>query len=88
MLTWQPVATEHTNGIIRRYSIRLTELETSTILEFLINDTMITVSDLHPFYTYSCSVAAETIGLGPFTAEQSIELPEDGKLQYFIELCI
>ena len=91
VITWEPVAMEHTNGIITRYSVRLTELETGTILQFLVNDTMITVSDLHPFYTYSCSVAAETIGLGPFTAEQSVELPEDGKLYYlplFIQLCV
>ena len=50
------------------------------MLQFFINDTIFTVSDLHPFYTYRCTVAAETIGLGPFTAEQSIEMPEDGKL--------
>ena len=42
-------------------------------------NTHITLADLHPFYTYSCSVAAETIYIGPFTAELTTQMPEDGK---------
>ena len=43
------------------------------------DNTHITLADLHPFYTYSCSVAAETIDIGPFTAELTTQMPEDGK---------
>ena len=37
----------------------------------------------HPFYTYTFSVAAETIGAGPFGAEFTITAPEDGKMPTF-----
>ena len=43
------------------------------------DNTHITLADLHPFYTYSCSVAAETNDIGPFTAELTTQMPEDGK---------
>ena len=48
-------------------------------------NTTMTITGLHPFYTYSSSVAAETIGLGPFSAMFSVKMPEDGEdihLQY------
>ncbi len=42
-----------------------------------ITATLITVDSLHPFYTYTLSVAAFTTGTGPL-AEVSVTLPEDG----------
>ena len=32
----------------------------------------------HPYYTYTIAVAAETIGPGPYGAEFTIRMPEDG----------
>ena len=43
-------------------------------------NTEITLQNLHPFYQYSCSVAAETVALGPSTPVLTIEMPEDGNL--------
>ena len=41
--------------------------------------TSLTISSLHPFYTYQFSVAAYTVGSGPFS-EPSVQLmPQDGK---------
>ena len=40
--------------------------------------TSVTVPSLHPFYTYACTIAAVTIGEGPYSVELSITLPEDG----------
>ena len=68
------------NGIIRRYVINITELNSGNEYQLENASTEITIPDLHPFYRYSYSVAAETVALGPFTPGSIIEMPEDGKL--------
>ena len=41
---------------------------------------ILTVTELHPYHTYSCRVAAATsIGIGPFTPAILLETLEDGK---------
>ena len=37
-----------------------------------------TLTDLHPFYTYSCAVAAETVAVGPYTFPITVQLSEEG----------
>ena len=60
---------------------------------YVTDSTHTTLTDLHPFYTYSISVAAETVDIGPFTAEVTAQMPEDGKynakitLSLFISTC-
>ena len=40
----------------------------------------ILIADLHPFYEYSCSVAAETaVGLGPFGFPVTVTTQQDGE---------
>ena len=83
LLTWQPPVDEHKNGIITGYVINITEMETKIQLQLVTEQTSIIVDSLHPFYTYGCIVAAETfIGMGPFTVEVVVEMPEAGK--YYI----
>ena len=79
--SWQPPANGSTNGIIQRYIINITEVNTDTTfqLETTADILFVIVSNLHPYYQYSCVVAAETVGLGPFSSSVIIELPEDGK---------
>ena len=77
-IRWQPPAEEDRNGIIRRYVINVTELYTGTNFELESTNTETTLPNLHPFYQYSCSVAAETVALGPSTPGVTIEMPEDG----------
>ena len=87
-LTWQPPVEEERNGIIRRYIINITELNSGNEYQLENASTEITVQDLHPFYRYSYSVAAITVALGPFTPGFIIEMPEDGKLTQAIMLKI
>ena len=82
-ITWQPPVEEERNGIIRRYVINITELDSGNEYQLENVTTEITVQNLHPFYRYSYSVAAETVALGPFTPGSIIEMPEDGKLTKF-----
>ena len=81
-LSWQPPSNRSRNGIIQRYIINITELETSSSFQLETTDLFVIATDLHPYYQYSCSVAAETVGLGPFSVAVIIQLPEDGKLDH------
>ena len=68
-LTWAAPIPEEQNGIIQAYHITVTELETGGVLIFQTDETatLMIINSLHPFYTYNCTVAAYTIGLGPST---------------------
>ena len=87
-LTWQPPENRSRNGIIQGYHINITELNTYTTFIYVLEATELSlvVDNLHPYYSYSCVIAAETIELGPFSVAVIIELPEDGK--YFITLFV
>ena len=78
-LSWDPPPFDQINGYIRHYVVTVTELE--TILEFQEEptNTQVTLQSLHPYYTYTCRVAAVTTGPGPYTGNVTIQLPEDGK---------
>ena len=78
-LQWTPPPVEDHNGIIRKYLINATALQTgvSTITETT-GTTGIVVS-LIPSFTYVFSVSAYTVKAGPYTPLITISLPEDGK---------
>jgi receptor-type tyrosine-protein phosphatase Q len=78
VLAWEQPSLEHRNGRIRQYQIRLTEIETGDILQLVSTTAGVNISNLHPFYNYNCSVAAETIGLGPFSDNVPVQLDEYG----------
>ena len=80
VLSWQPPAPENQNGIIIHYRVNITEIETGRLLSYTaVNTTILAVHDFHPFYNYTCIVAAVTIGVGPYSAPAVIQMPEDGK---------
>ena len=81
VINWQPPPVEHRNGIIVEYTVLVTEILTGTTRELPTGGTaiQITVSSLHPFYSYSCSVAATTVGRGPFSPNFTVVLPETCK---------
>ena len=78
MLNWDPPLQEVRNGIIQRYTIWITELETGQSITLTSESTTVNVTSLHPYYTYNCSVAAETTAIGPFSSPIVIQLPESG----------
>ena len=80
VLSWEAPLPEDRNGIITQYTVNITEMETGILLQLATNNTTVTAFSLHPHYTYSCTVAAETsIGLGPYTTPSAVQMPEDGK---------
>ena len=79
VLHWQPPPFDSQNGIIRHYEIVLVELETGTTSNYTTTDTTITISSLHPYYTYEYKVAAVTVATGPFSETVSIQTLSAGK---------
>lgn len=78
-LVWQPPPFEGINGVIEQYVIQIDEVNTGRVLTATSNTTNITVENLHPFYSYNCRVAAETIQVGPYSSPIRVQLNEDGR---------
>ena len=76
--TWEEPLEGLRNGIIRQYQINVTEVNTGRQFQVVSSTTSISVSSLHPYYTYWWAVSAFTIGGGPFSQSQMITTPEDG----------
>ena len=79
-ISWQPPPFMHQNGIVRKYILAVTEIETSTNFTVVSYNTSINIYSLHPFYNYELTVAAFTIAVGPQSQTISVQTAQDGKL--------
>ena len=70
---------EDQNGIIRHYEVTLITLESGEIHIHTSTALFITVASLHPYTTYNCTVAAETVATGPTTAGMLVQTLQAGK---------
>ena len=79
-LTWNPPVEELQNGLIQQYVISIMTVETERVDSRTIDTSVhrLVVNNLHPFYTYNCSILAATVGNGP-SAMAVTRLPEDSK---------
>ena len=77
-LFWLPPPVDTHNGVIQRYRVSISVIETRTSLVLFSEDTELEFDVAHPYYTYTFAVAAETIGTGPYGEELTITTPEDG----------
>ena len=78
-LQWEPPPLADQNGVIRSYIINISVAETGSSFQQTSETTALYISNLHPFYTYTMTVAAVTIGPGPYGLALSIQTPENGK---------
>ena len=78
-LAWLPPESGGQNGIIQRYLISVTEVDTMRQFQLTSASPFATVLGLHPHYTYSFAVAAVTVGEGPYSEEISVQTLEDGE---------
>ena len=81
-ITWQPPAPDGQNGVIVSYTVQLIERPTNTTFTYQRggSHTEVFITNLHPYYEYSCSVAAETsVGLGPFSIPFILTTHQDGE---------
>ena len=79
LIEWNPPSENKANGIIKYYIMRLYENDTSLHYEYQANNDSFFVNGLHPYYTYSVSVAAMTIRIGPYSNNISFTTLEDSK---------
>ena len=78
-LIWEPPLASNQNGIIQHYLISVTEFETMRSFQLMSTTTTISATGLHPYYTYSFTIAAVTVGEGPHTQALTLQTLEDGK---------
>ena len=87
LLSWDPPIPEEQNGIIEQYIVTVSSTEEEDSYQLETNFTELKITELHPHYTYSLTVAAVTIATGPFCEPQTTTMPQDGKpLRYDISV--
>lgn len=64
--------------MIRFYRVFITEDVTGRNFTVTSTTNEIVATDLHPFYTYSISVAAVTVSPGPYSQQMSFRTLQDG----------
>jgi len=79
---WDTIAPENRNGILRHYLVSVLEVETNEMSTYTAVSTQVNISSLHPYYTYTCNVAAVTNRVGPFSQSISIVTPQEGCVDY------
>ena len=77
-LSWDPLPLALQNGIVRQYIVTIVDIAGEARV---INTTAtsVNVAALNPFTMYTCTVAAETIAVGPSTSPVEVVTPQDGK---------
>ena len=78
-LSWDPPSLDEHNGIIREYLVNITEVDTGRTFERSSTVESLVVTSLHPYYSYSFTIAAITVGLGPFSEAVVVQTPQDSK---------
>ena len=81
-LYWNPPSLADQNGVIRSYLINVTVVEMSSFFQLTSESNALNISGLHPYYNYNLTVAAVTIGPGPYSVVLTIRMPEDGMDAY------
>ena len=79
-LKWNPPPYDKQNGVIISYVINVTNAVTLVSVQYYTATTSIIISNLEPFTTYVCVVAAATsVGVGPFSHLLFVQTDEGGK---------
>ena len=78
-LSWDELQPADRNGVIREYTINLTNVVTGEDTEYSAVAGPYTITNLHPDYIYCGKVAAVTVvGAGPLSSPIEVKLPEAG----------
>lgn len=77
-LSWSPPLIEHQNGIIQHYHINITNTVTNNQETIITGATNFVFKDLEPNLTYTFTVAAYTIAMGP--SSEPIQVSTEPKM--------
>ena len=78
-ISWNPPPADQINGVLTGYTVNVSVTDTQNQAEYHSSTTELTLSGLHPFYTYTFIVSAVTVAPGPFSMEYVITTPADGE---------
>lgn len=81
-VNWGSLAPPRRNGIVRGYTVVLTDTDSRDQSSQNTSIRLATFSNLRPFHTYRCRVAAYTVALGPFSREVQATTHVDGMLTH------
>ena len=79
-VAWTPPPVHTHNGILRKGLLNATEVETGRVILHETTLHLVTLGNLHPFYTYHLTVAAVTVSAGPPTQPITIITLQTGAL--------
>lgn len=85
-LSWSPPPEVQLNGVLRHYVLFVQELESGRNVTLMSTDSLIILSDLHPFYSYAIAVCPVTVDTGPCANFEPIQLPQDGKICLILQI--
>jgi len=85
-LSWSPPPTEHHNGIIRHYIVRVVVEDTGERFTLSTTYQQIAIGSLHPYYVYNFSVSAVTVAPGPYSEPHTVQTLPDGK--FICKFCV
>ena len=78
-VTWNSLPADEQNGVIILYVINVTVVGTGQTFQLTSTTTILTVTNLTPYTTYICIIAAVTsAGTGPFSTQFTVSTPQDG----------
>ena len=77
-MSWDTLPSSLQNGIVRQYRVTILDIAGEARV-INTTETSVNVVALNPFTMYTCTVAAETIAVGPSTLPVQIVTPQDGK---------
>ena len=78
VLSWTPPPISQQNGVITKYTVNITEVDTDSLTVLSSTNTSLLVPSLHPYYTYECVVSAYTVDNGPYSEVLTVTTSEDG----------
>ena len=76
---WQEIPSQYRHGVVRYYSVRVTEIATGMTILLQDSSSPLLVSSLHPYSNYSVEVAAFTVGLSPYSTATVVRTEEASK---------
>lgn len=81
VLWWELPLESQRNGVITGYTLHIIELVSHNVIVIDTENTTVLVSEIKPFKSYMCKVAAyTTVGVGPYSGTVIVQTPEDGKV--------
>ena len=84
-IQWDAPPDEHHNGIIRKYIVNVTIVETGDTWNTTFSGTSAIIGSLVPSFTYQFTVTAYTVAAGPYSTVVTIVMPEDGMFRIYLQ---